>query len=124
MKENFIYKETDFYVPSPYQLWLDKIGDCNDFATFSIFVANYHNYITYQIFIYFKDIVKGHSIAVFVENGKYTYISNYLYVPANSNNFKDIVLNYLNLSFVKLGLSYYKVFDYNMNLIETNININ
>ena len=118
MKDNFIYKETDFYVPNPYQLWLDKIGDCNDFATFAIFVANYHNYTTYQIFIYFKDIVKGHTIAVFTENGKYTYISNYLYVPINSNNFKNIVLDYLDLSFVEHELDYYKVYDYNMNLIE------
>lgn len=119
MKDNFIYEETDFYVPTPHQLWLDKIGDCNDFSTFAIFVANYHNYTTYQIFIFFKDIVKGHAIAVFVENGKYTYISNYLYVPLNSDNFKDIVLDYLNLSFVEYELDYYKVFDYNMNKIET-----
>lgn len=116
MKDNFTYKEHIFYNPNPYTLWLIQEGDCNDLCTFAIFVANYHNYETYQIHIFFKGTFIKHTLAVYLENDKYTYSNFKAYYPICASSFKEIVSHY----FInhELKLKFYKVFDYNMNLIE------
>ena len=117
VKENFTYKENLFYNPSPYELWLNPEGDCNDFVTYALFGANYHNYPTWQMFIYFKGTFIKHILGIFLEDGKYTYLNIKAYCPICASSFKDVVSHY----FInhELELNYYKVFDYNMNLIET-----
>lgn len=67
MLENFTYEIHDFYAPDPYTLWQIKKGDCNDFATFGAFVADYHNYETYQIEIFDYTLFK-HYVAVYDED--------------------------------------------------------
>lgn len=119
MKDNFTYKPNAIYNLDPYDLWLSQKGDCNDFATFAIFVANYHNYITCQISIHFKRTFMTHVLAVYLENNKYTYSNNKAYYPINVSTFKEIVEHYFNFP-IEYELDYYKVFDYNMNLIEKN----
>ena len=116
MQDNFIYKENFYSDPDPYQLWLIEEGDCDDMSAFATFCANHHNYTTYQIHIYFKGACIGHSLAVYLENNKYTYSSNQNYYPIYASNFNDIVLDYFEHD--KRELNYYEIYDYNMNLIE------
>ena len=93
-----------------------KKGDCNDFSTFGTYIAKYHGYKTYQIFIYFKEITLGHVIAVYGENGKYNYSSNWEYIPIQANNFKEVVTSYFSFD-DEYELKNYEVYDYEMNLI-------
>ena len=65
MLKNFTYQLHTYYAPNPYQLWLTKNGDCNDFATFGMFIANYHGYETYLIKIFDKTLIK-HYISVYL----------------------------------------------------------
>ena len=119
MKENFEYGFSTFAY-SPYQMWLQNVktknGDCNDYSCFAVFCANWHGYETYQIAIIFKASLIGHFLAVYREYDKYTYSSNEKYYPIYADTFEECVLNYL--SFCKKDLNYYKVYDYNMRIIE------
>ena len=81
MQDNFTFKDNFYNAPDPYNLWLIKEGDCDDMSTFATFVANYHGYTTYQIHLYFEGACICHSLAVYLENGKYTYSSNQYYYP-------------------------------------------
>lgn len=94
----------------------EKKGDCNDFSTFGTYIANYHGYKAYQIFIYFKEVTLGHVIAVYKENGKYNYSSNWEYFPIQANNFKEVVTSYFSFD-DEYELKNYEVYDYEMNLI-------
>ena len=116
IKENFTYKENYFYNPDPYELWLNPEGDCNDFVTYAIFGANYHDYPTWQIFIYFKGTFIKHVLAVFLEDSKYTYLNIKAYYPLYASSFDEIILHY----FInhELELKSYEVYDYENNLIE------
>jgi len=91
MKENFTYKTHYLYAPDPFTFWKLREGDCNDFADFARFVANYHGYETYQILISFKNTLLQHVLGVFVENDKYTYSNNTAYKPINVDTFKEVV---------------------------------
>lgn len=110
MKENFTYKENIFYNPDPYTLWSIQEGDCNDFCAFATFIANYHNYTTYQIVINFKGTFIKHILAVYLENDKYSYSNNKAYYPICASSFDEIVSHY----FInhELELRSYKVYDY------------
>ena len=116
MQDNFTYKETTFYNLNPHNLWLIKEGDCGDFSTFGIFIANYHNYKTYYILIYFKDTSDYHQLSIFIENGKYTYSNNRFYHPLYALSFNEIVLDFL--TYYSRELKSYKVYDYDNNLIK------
>lgn len=118
MQDNFNYKENFYNDPDPYQLWLIKEGDCDDMSAFATFCANYHGYLVYQIHLYFKGACICHSLAVYLENNKYTYSSNQNYYPIYASNFDDIVLDYFEHD--KRVINYYEIYDYNMNLIEKN----
>jgi len=117
MKENFTYKEHLFYAPDPYTFWQLKEGDCNDFADFARFVANYHGYETYQILIYFKGTLLGHALGVFKENGGYSYSNIKAYYPIYADTFKEVVEHW-EKSQSEYEVKYYKVYDYDNNLIE------
>ena len=49
MENNFEYKFYPFKILTPYELFLYKKGDCNNFAIFAMFVANFHT-ICYYFF--------------------------------------------------------------------------
>lgn len=119
MKDNFTYKENIFYNPDPYTLWLTHEGDCNDLCTFAIFVAHYHNYKTFQIQISFKRTFIRHILAVYTENDKYSYSDIKAYCPICASSFDEIISHYSTKNH-ELELKSYKVYDYNMNLIEKN----
>jgi len=121
MLDKFTYQKHTFYAPSPYQLWLTKNGDCNDFATFGIFVADYHGYETYQIEIFYKGTSGGHLIAVYVEEeDKMSFTDNQYYFNYYGhwfNTFREIV-EFDCKYFPNKELKKYTVKDYENNIVE------
>lgn len=119
MWQNFTYTTHILHTPSPYTLWKIKEGDCNDFSTFGVYIANYHGYETYQIHISLLkvDIAYTHAIAVYVEDGKYTYSSNRYYKPIYVDTFGEIIGHWEKNQTTYQVISY-KVYDYGNNLIE------
>lgn len=118
MKDNFIYKENIFYNPDPYELWLCHEGDCNDLCTWAMFVADYHNYETHQIHISFKGTFIKHVLAIYREDNKYNYSNIKAYCPICASSFSEIISHYFTNH--ELELKSYKVYDYDMNLVEKN----
>ena len=112
MIENFTYKRHALYAPNPYVLWQIKEGDCNDMSTFAVFIANYHNYETWQMQIYFKNSLFAHYIGVYKEYGKLTYTENMYYYPIYVDTFKEVVEHRFLSEYRN-----YKVYDYDGNLI-------
>ena len=94
MLDKFTYQKHAYYAPSPFQLWLTKNGDCNDFATFGIFVAHWNRYETYQIKIYYSGTIWKHFIAVYVEDDGLSFTDNQYYFNYYGhwfNTFREIV---------------------------------
>ena len=111
MKDNFIY-ETNSILLNPYQLFITKNGNCDDFSFFATFIAHYNNYETYQILIKFP-LEEYHVIGVFKEGNYYNISENLLYIECFCENFREI----MNFSLYKNWLSYI-VYDYDMNIVE------
>lgn len=107
MYDNFEVEMHAIYTPDPYILWVTKKGDCNDFSTFAVFVANYHGYKTYQV-----TINNEHAIAIYKEEGKYTFSSSRKYYPAMADTLKECVLSHPG------KINSYKIYDYDNKLIE------
>jgi hypothetical protein len=125
MKENFEHEMNLWSCYSPYQMWLanlkSRAGDCNDMSCFASFVANYHGYETYQIHVIYERDLISHFLCVFVEDNRYTYSSNFNYVPLSYvNTFKDVVNHYL--PFQTKKFKEYIVYDYNNNIVERGYN--
>ena len=117
MDENFEHVLTIFYCYNPCQMWTaNKSGDCNDMATFATWVADYHDYETYQIHVFYKGQWVSHFLGVFVENGKMNYSSNTEYIELQTNSFKEIAED--NCTKYGKELQKYWVYDSNMNKIE------
>lgn len=122
MVDNFEYETHRFGIVDPYTLWKTNLGDCNDMASFGMFVANFHEIETWQIIIYEGGIV-WHSIAVYKEWIGYSYTSNYTYFAYfayGNKTFRDIVESFYNL--YNINWVQYKVYDYNNNLMEVKYN--
>jgi len=118
MKLNFIYQASPWNSYNPYQMWLanvkTKVGDCNDYSCFAVFVANYHGYEIYQILIsYYNE--NTHMLGVFVE-GKYTYSDVWVYHPIQVDTFEEIVNHHCNHT--DRELKSYRVYDYNMKIVK------
>lgn len=90
MSDNFEYEAHALWTPTPYIIWQTKKVDCNDFVTFAIFIANYHNYETYQIEIFWKNTIDRHMLAVYKED-KYSFSDCEIYCSARYNTFLEIV---------------------------------
>ena len=117
MSDNFTYKLHTFYALDPYILWQNKEGDCNDFATFGIFIADYHNYETYLIKV-FNETSLRHYIAVYKEYDYYSITDNQYYF-LGFNNFKEIVNFDSEYMIPNRKWSKYIVYDYDMDIFET-----
>ena len=53
---------------TPYEFYLKKEGDCLDYAVFSCYVLNYHDYVVYNVyikFLYEPGETEAHAITVF-----------------------------------------------------------
>jgi len=119
MADNFTYEQHD-YPLTPYQVYIIQKGDCDDFSEFSIWIANYHGYETYQILmLYPKPIYPvdtWHAITVYKEYNYLTVSENQWYWDwVIFEDFKSI-MNIFN------GWTKYIVYDYDMNIVETGYN--
>jgi len=121
MADNFGIEEHPYNTLTPYELYKIKKGDCDDFSNFAVFIANYHGYETYQILMLFPKpiypIDTWHAIAIYKENNCYTFSELQRYNPDGKchNSFNDIMQ-------IFGGWTKYKVYDYDMNIIETGYN--
>lgn len=119
MEDNFTY-EFHIYTLDPYTLWQTKKGDCLDFATFAVFIANCHGYETYQIRISFNSLLK-HRIAVYVEDEGLSFSDcqchSYYLSKTYFDNFKEIV-NYDCEYNIGKEWSKYIVYNFDMQVIE------
>ncbi|MBA7574523.1 hypothetical protein ES695_11520 [Candidatus Atribacteria bacterium 1244-E10-H5-B2] len=119
MLDNFETEEHPYIALTPYELYLTRKGDCDDFSAFSKFIANYHGYITFQIkmlfasYVYVYPVYVYHVITVFTEYGHYTFAENQYYNPYGGyhNSFGSIMQIYH-------GWVSYTVYDYYMNIVE------
>jgi len=118
MLENFTYKVYDFTALSPYELFLYKKGDCDIFAKFGVFIADYHGYETFTIHI-FDDSFYSHYVAVYNEDIWYS-ITDGRYYYFGFDNFEEIV-NYVYDIRDKVWTKYI-VYDYWDDIIETGYN--
>ncbi len=82
------YRKT---ILSPYDLWKVKKGVCGDFATFSHFLADYHSIDSYFTLITFYEIINGHAITIFEENGLYSYSSNLEYFNIEVSSIEEVI---------------------------------
>jgi len=114
-EENFTL-ETNLILLNPYQLFIAKKGCCDDFALFTTYIANYHNYETYQILIKFPLNMydsQYHMIGVFKEGDYYNISDNINYIECFCESFKEIMNFYLYHGWIS-----YTVYDYDMNIVE------
>lgn len=121
MLDNFTY-EAHFGKPlDPYQLYLLKKGDCDDFASWGQFFANYHGCETYSIIIKYSNYSSNHCIAIYNFNGYLHFSDNQYYLSTGYFGFKDIVIFDTFLYHPDKTWSSFIVYDYNMNVIEQGI---
>ncbi|MBA7579130.1 hypothetical protein ES708_20999 [subsurface metagenome] len=114
MWENFTYKFHSLHKPSPYILWQIKEGDCNDMATFGMSIAEYHGYQAWWVRIYNGNVVK-HIFAVYNEGEGLSYMSLWQY-RTYFDSFEECVEHfYINRT---PDWIWFKVYDYNNNLIK------
>jgi len=114
MADNFTYEQHD-HLLTPYQLYITRKGDCDDFSEFSIWIANYHGYETYQIkILYLKPIYPmdtWHAITVYKEYNYFTVSENQWYWDwVYFRDFRSIMS-------VFNGWIKYIVYDYNKNIV-------
>ena len=89
MIENFTYEIHDFTAQTPYELYISKKGDCDEFSDFGVFFADYHGYETYQIEI-FDNTLFQHYVAVYDEGIWYSITDNQNHY-FGFDNFREIV---------------------------------
>ncbi|MBA7591284.1 hypothetical protein ES708_33436 [subsurface metagenome] len=120
MTDNFIYEQHILNILNPYQLYIKRKGDCDDFANFAQFIANYHNYKTYLVEICYSNYPYKHYIVIYEENGFYNFSDNQIYILVNYDNIPDIVKLDIQWHYNFYGhiWSSYTVYDYDNNIIE------
>jgi len=120
MEDNFTYELHILNPLTPYQLYILRKGDCDDFYNWPAFFANYHNYETWKIMIYQKNTILKHCIAIYKEDGKYNFSDNQYYIFIEATNFKEIV-EYDKYLTGKDWIKYI-VYDYFGKIVETGYN--
>lgn len=121
MLDNFGYEDHPYKTLTPYELFLSKKGDCNDFSLFAVFMADWHGYETYQILIKFYSHVfgytMGHTIGIFKEGGCYSISEGRFYIGGPGRckkTFREVV----DFNYPEDWWEYYIVYDYDMNIVE------
>jgi len=124
MLANFGIEEHPYTTLTPYELFLNKKGDCGDFSLFAVFIANYHDYETYQILIKVYPWVFGypmkHIIGVFKEENGYS-ISDERYYIGGIGKYKNTFKEIMDFNFSETWESYI-VYNYDMNIVEKGYN--
>ena len=120
MEDNFTYELHILDPLTPYQLYILRKGDCDDFYNWAAFFANYYGYETYRVMIYQKNTIIKHCIVIYKENNKYNFSDNQYYIFIEAINFKEIV-EYDKYLTGKDWIKYI-VYDYWDNKVETGYN--
>ena len=55
MVDNFTY-EFHGAAYTPHRMWQEKVGDCNDYAVFGVFVARFHGYEAEQVYVWYENL--------------------------------------------------------------------
>jgi len=113
---NFTYEYHPHGLLTPYQLYLYKKGDCNDFSNYGTYIAHCNGYEVWQIKIKFKYSNINHCLGVYKEKDYFTYTDNRSYCINYYDNFIDIVNIYC-LVKDKPWIEY-TVYNYDMNIVE------
>lgn len=121
MLDNFTFKSYPYICLTPYQLYIIKKGDCNDYANFAIFIAHYHDYETYQIIMFFLNDTYRHSIAVYKED-LYSFSDNGYYFTGKYNYTTFLEIAEYDCYLRDKKYLKYVVYDYDMNIVETGYN--
>ena len=128
MIDNFTHESHALWTPSPYTLWKTGKGDCNDFATFGVFVARWHGYETCLIKMIYSGSFWDHWLAVYLEDDGFSYTDNQSYVNYDYikdiyrfNDFEEIV-DFACIHHPEWKLKEYVVYDYDMNVVEEGYN--
>lgn len=119
LEENFTFKLSLYYAPSPYVFWLEKEGDCNDFADFGMWVANQNGWETYSVIIYFGGF-SSHALTIYVEDSLYNYQNVKKYKTIQVNTFREVVEHWQSIT-TKYEWRTYRIYDYDDNLIERGV---
>ena len=117
LRDNFTYTEPCLYSPSPYDFWLAKEGDCNDFADFGRFVAHQHGYETYKLLICFKYTIISHIMTIYVQDGKYDYQNIKRLYTLQADSFREVMEHFESYT-TEWSIKSYKVYDWNGKLVE------
>jgi len=95
MADNFIYEPHLEFSYSPYETYIIKRADCNDYVTFAIFIAELHGYKIYQLWLIMdKEIygnMNGHMIGIYLKDGIYTFSDCEYYFGLGWQSIKDIL---------------------------------
>jgi len=114
MADNFEFEDHAFKTLTPYELFILKKGDCDDFSAFATFIAHYHGYEVYQIKMEMSFFI-NHAIGVFKEGNCYNVSNTIYYLNYEWKDFEDIMNAFVNWKS-------YIVYDYNMNIVEKGYN--
>jgi len=124
MIDNFTHERHGLWTPSPYTLWKTGKGDCNDFATFGVFVAHWHGYETYTIKLIYIGMFWEHWLGVYLEDDGFSYTDNksyriydYLNDIYGFNSFKEVV-DFACIHHPEWKLKEYIVYDYENRIVE------
>jgi len=109
MKENFTPCENPEHDWNPYQMFVYKFGDCADYCCFAAFVANYHGYKTYLVYIISNDI-SAHMITVYIVNDSYNYSNWDMYICKQAESIKEILDGFY-------PVMSYTVYDCDLNIV-------
>lgn len=102
---------------SPYETYLSGEADCDNYATFAIYFANYLVYPSYRITIKYKED-PDHMLGAYEAGNSYKFSDNYYLSELKFKSFKEIVEYDTNLNASYDNWIRYQVFDYNNNLVE------
>ena len=117
MKSYFTYKVNLFGTPDPYEFWLKGYGDCNDYETFERYAGYLHNWETYRMIVQFQGTLLSHTMAIFVDYGKYNYFNVAGYKEIYVNEFGEVFEHFKEHNKDYVAKSY-KVYDWNDDLVE------
>jgi|GEM_PF-2668658 len=125
LEDIFDYMSDFKYVPhygialSPYETYLSGEADCDDYATFATYFANYLGYPSYKI-VTKDENNSNHMLGAYEVENSYRFSDNYYLSPSNLKfkSFEEIVEYDTELNASCNNWVSYQVFDYNNNLVE------
>ncbi|MBA7580991.1 hypothetical protein ES708_22890 [subsurface metagenome] len=95
MYDNFTYKIC-LGTSTPYEFYLDGLGDCSEYTNFAAVIAHYHGYEVYQLHIAYPFIAfttLSHVMPVYKIGNSYVYSDISFYINKFFPNFRELVVS-------------------------------